>query len=152
MSATDLVLLAHSAATLMMCGLIWFVQVVHYPLFGSVGPADFAAYERDHMRRTGWVVGPLMVAEAATGLALLGTPVATQAPGLVWGALVLLAAVWLVTGFVSAPIHGRLAAGRDGALIRRLVASNWIRTVLWSARGLIALWLLGTALGRPPAV
>jgi hypothetical protein len=29
-----IVLLAHTAATLVMVGVIWFVQVVHYPLCG----------------------------------------------------------------------------------------------------------------------
>ncbi|MFY0528690.1 hypothetical protein ACN28I_37835 [Archangium gephyra] len=39
MPSTPLVLLAHAAATLFMVGLIWFVQVVHYPLFSRVvGP------------------------------------------------------------------------------------------------------------------
>ena len=28
----DFLLIAHTVATLLLCGLIWFVQVVHYPL------------------------------------------------------------------------------------------------------------------------
>ena len=35
--ADVLLLLLHAAATLFMTGLIWFVQVVHYPLFARVG-------------------------------------------------------------------------------------------------------------------
>lgn len=30
-------LLVHAAATWAMVGLVWFVQVVHYPLFAQVG-------------------------------------------------------------------------------------------------------------------
>ncbi|MCK6525129.1 hypothetical protein L6R49_27300, partial [Myxococcota bacterium] len=37
MSST-LLLLIHAAATWFMVGLIWFVQIVHYPLFSAVGP------------------------------------------------------------------------------------------------------------------
>lgn len=67
----EALLLVQSAATLFMTGLIWFVQVVHYPLFGSAGRDIFAGYERAHQRRTGWVVGPPMLVELATALAML---------------------------------------------------------------------------------
>jgi hypothetical protein len=58
-------------------------------------------------------------------------------PWLVVG-LVLLAGIWLSTALVQAPIHGRLARGFDPALHRRLVRSNWVRTGLWTMRGLVA--------------
>ena len=41
---TGLVLLANVASTLILVGLIWFVQVVHYPQFERVGSAAFADY------------------------------------------------------------------------------------------------------------
>ena len=37
----DLVLLLQAGSTLALSGLIWFVQVVHYPLFAAVGRDDF---------------------------------------------------------------------------------------------------------------
>lgn len=51
-------LVVHAATTLFMVGVIWFVQIVHYPLCSRVGGAAFAGYERDHVRRTGRVGGP----------------------------------------------------------------------------------------------
>jgi hypothetical protein len=60
------VLLIHALVTWFMTGLIWFVQVVHYPLMAAVGSPGFAAYEAAHSRRTTWVVAPVMLAEAAT--------------------------------------------------------------------------------------
>ncbi len=65
------VLLANLAATLFMVGIIWFVQIVHYPLFSRVGGAGFAAYSEAHSRLTGLVVGPPMLVEAATTVALV---------------------------------------------------------------------------------
>lgn len=65
MSQTHL-LLAHAAATWAMVGLIWFVQVVHYPLFAAVDAAESPVYARLHQRRTTWVVGPPMLVERAT--------------------------------------------------------------------------------------
>ena len=64
-------LLLQVAATLALVGLIWFVQVVHYPLFAKVGSSSFADYEQSHQRRTTLVVAPLMLVEAATAIALL---------------------------------------------------------------------------------
>ena len=58
MPSTPLVLLAHAAATLYMVGLIWFVQVVHSPLFSRVGADGFVPYAAAHGVLTTWVVGP----------------------------------------------------------------------------------------------
>jgi hypothetical protein len=58
--ADKLLLLAHSAATLFLVGLIWFVQVVHYPLLAQVGTGEFVAYAASHGQawtaRGGWVL------------------------------------------------------------------------------------------------
>lgn len=37
----ETLLYLHAGATLFMTGLIWFVQVVHYPLFLRVGEGNF---------------------------------------------------------------------------------------------------------------
>ena len=145
----ELVLLAHVGATLFMVGLIWFVQVVHYPLFGSVGREVFAGYSRAHSHLTGFVVGPPMLVEAATAVALVirapeGVPFSLPLIG-----LVLLAVVWLSTGFLQSPQHGVLGRGFAAASHRFLVASNWLRTACWTARGLLV--LLMTAALLPPA-
>ena len=134
-----ILLLLHAASTLAMTGLIWFVQRVHYPLFPYAAEGDFRAFAADHQRRTGWVVGPLMLVEAGTATALLFSPLS---PTLVWLGGLLLASIWLSTALVQVPIHRQLAAGFDPRAARRLVATNWWRTVAWTARSAIALALL----------
>lgn len=141
MTAQTALLLTHALATLFMTGLIWFVQIVHYPLMASVGAARFTDYETRHMRRTTWVVGPGMLVEAAAAVALLISPPAGAAT-LAWIGAALLAVIWLSTALLQAPRHRRLIAGFDERLIRSLVAGNWIRTAAWSARSAIALALL----------
>ena len=70
MTTAAVVLLSlHLAATAVMTGLIWFVQVVHYPLFAAVGAEQFVAYEVAHQRRTSFVVGLPMLVEGLTVLA-----------------------------------------------------------------------------------
>ena len=38
----EVLVVAHAAATLFMVGVIWFVQVVHYPLMARVSASEFA--------------------------------------------------------------------------------------------------------------
>ena len=123
----------HLGATLYMTGLIWFVQVVHYPLMGRVGRDGFREYEQAHTRLTTWVVAPPMLIELATGIAW-----AFQAPGRAsFIGLALIGVIWVSTALFQIPAHRRLERGFDASAHRRLVTSNWLRTVAWSARAIL---------------
>jgi hypothetical protein len=141
-----LLLLANVAATLYMVGLIWQVQIVHYPLFAQVGDAGFTAYARLHSNLITLVVGPPMLFEAATAALLLAhRPANIPFSAALLGA-VLLAAIWLSTLLLQVPQHGRLADGFDADAHRFLVLSNWVRTLAWTARGALALWMTAKAM------
>lgn len=131
----------HAVPTLFLCGLIWFVQVVHYPLFAAVGAAQFVAYERAHCRRVSFVVLPAMLAELVLAVGLCW-----QAPPawsiLAWLGLSLLAVVWSSTFLLQVPCHDRLAQQPDRRTMQRLVATNWLRTIAWSLRAGVAVVLL----------
>jgi hypothetical protein len=142
-----LLLLTHAAATLFMVGVIWFVQVVHYPLFDRVGTSDFSAYSTRHTTLTGLVVGPPMILEAVTAVALVVWTPPGISVSLVWTGLLLVAGIWLSTALLQAPRHTTLGRGFDPAAHRFLVTSNWLRTVLWSLRGLVVLCILYLAMG-----
>jgi len=142
------VLLAHAASTWAMLGLIWFVQVVHYPLFARIDAAGFPAYEAAHASRTTLVVGPLMLIELLTAVWLVATmPVGVSRPA-AWTGLALVAVIWLSTALLQVPQHNVLARGFEPAAHALLVHSNWVRTAAWTLRGGLALWLL---LGAMPA-
>lgn len=145
MGAHDLVLVAHAFSTLAMTGLIWFVQIVHYPMFDRVGVDVFAEYEMVHARRTGFVVAPLMLTEAVTSAAIAISPPPGIDPGWAWAGLVMVGALWASTAFLQVPCHRALERGFDARVHRRLVATNWVRTALWTARGFLALGMLGWA-------
>ncbi len=141
------VLLAHLAATLFMVGVVWFVQVVHYPLFARVGPEKFCLYSEAHSRLTTYVVGPPMLIEAATALLLVfrrpeGVSLAATLIG-----LALVAVVWLSTALLQVPRHTTLGSGFDRRAWSGLVLSNWVRTVAWSARGMLVLWMVARVIG-----
>ncbi len=140
-------LLANAAATFFMVGLIWFVQVVHYPLFAEIGEREFAGYHRLHSSRTTWVVLPAMAIELATSWLLLVEPPAGQTALTIAGAILALL-TWVLTGS-AASIHGRI--GRQGpspALLRTLLTGNLLRTVVWTLHGAVVLALLALALDR----
>ena len=136
---SDAVLLAlHLAATAAMFGLIWFVQVVHYPLFAAVGRDSFVSYETAHRRRTTFVVGPLMAAEGLSAVLLIVAPPAGVGLVLPVAGLVLLGVIHMSTVWLQVPRHAELNEGYDEATVRRLVRSNWVRTLGWSGRCAIA--------------
>ncbi len=138
-------LLAQVASTLAMVGLIWFVQVVHYPLFARVGASEFTVYEQEHQRRTTWVVAPLMLTELATAVLLLWyRPPGISQTSVICG-LVLLAILWAVTYTVQVPQHAVLQQHFSPQLQRSLVTGNWIRTVVWTLRGLLVLTMMAFA-------
>ena len=134
-------LAAQAAATLVMVGVIWMCQVAHYPLFADIGSA-LPQYQERNVRLTTRVVGLPMLVEAATVIALL---IWRPAEIPLWTALLgaaLLVVIWAATVLFSVPMHGRLGQGYDVAAHRRLVTTNWIRTLAWSARGVLVLWML----------
>ncbi len=144
------IVLTQIAATLAMTGLIWFVQVVHYPLFTSVGLSGFARYEALHATRTGWVVAPLMVAELISSILLLNPrlrPLPVSAAS-AWLGLALVGVLWLSTGLIQVPLHSQLAAGYSARAVGRLVATNWIRTAAWTARSALVLSWVALLLQR----
>ena len=130
-------LLVHAIATWFMVGLIWTIQTVHYPLFQSVGANEFVAYERGHTRRMGALLAVPAGAEVLTGLGLVWFRPPEVGLGAVLLAGFLLAAVWVTTALVQVPLHRRLSEGYDASSGRRLVTTNWLRTALWSGRGLL---------------
>ncbi len=135
---------AHALVTVMLAGLIWTIQVVHYPLFAKVCEADWVAFERSHQTRITIVVAPLMLTELVTAAMLLLYPT-RNAGWLPAAGAALVAVVWLSTVFVQVPLHNRLERRFDPAAIARLVSTNWIRTIAWTVRAVIALELLRRA-------
>jgi hypothetical protein len=127
-------LLVQFMATGLMTGIIWFVQIVHYPLFRKIPPEGFTRYEQAHTVRTGVVVAPLMILELASAalLPILRIPIAsTHAYLATLGCLLL---IWASTFLIQVPLHGVLEQCPDTRAMNRLVTTNWIRTMLWSAR------------------
>ena len=138
---STLILKAHIGSTLYMAGVIWFVQIVHYPLFGLVGKNEFQTYERSHQTRTTFVVAGPMVIELLSGLYLVWQQSMNNSYPLLLCGLVLLGLIWASTFLIQVPVHEKLSRDSNSGLIFKLVTTNWIRTLAWTARALIVLFL-----------
>jgi hypothetical protein len=119
-----------------MFGLIWMVQIVHYPMFSLVGVNEFPKYASCHQRNISLVVMPLMTVEAVTGAFLV-----VLYPERITFCIAMLALVliWGSTFLIQVPLHRKLAKGFDARNHELLVRTNWIRTILWSFRSFLLL-------------
>ncbi|MCM2372618.1 hypothetical protein [Aporhodopirellula aestuarii] len=129
-------------ATWYMVGLIWMVQIVHYAMFDRVGEEAFQRYAVDHARLITPIVMIPMLIEIVSAAGLIAvSPASVPRLWMVIG-FALVVVIWASTVFLQVPCHSRFAEGFDMQVYRRLVATNWIRTVAWSVRGgLMAFWL-----------
>jgi len=143
-----LTLLFNLTMALLMTGVIWFVQVVHYPLFAGIGEERFVAYQATHARSTTFVVAPLMTIELVTSGLMAIDPPAAIAPWAMWLGLGLTGVTWLATGLLSVPMHTRLEVAFDHDAWHRLVMTNWVRTAAWTAHSALLLVVMAVLLER----
>ena len=137
-----IVLLLNVTATLFMVGVIWFVQVVHYPLMARLPAEKAVGYAVEHQRRTGWVVGPVMLLEALTGLTLLAVHPVGLNFMIAVVAFLLVVFIFYRTGMIHVPQHHVLGRRYDLETCQALVRSNWQRTIAWTVRGGLVLFML----------
>jgi hypothetical protein len=134
---------ANAVLALLLSGLIWTVQLVHYPLFALVGQGEWPRFHRAHGWRVTLLVGWLMPLELVASLALA----ATGSPRwFVVLQLMLVVVIWLVTALAAVPLHRRLEQRHDPVAIAQLVGWNWIRTAAWTGRALLLGWMVGVRL------
>lgn len=139
-------LLVNAAATWFLTGLIWVIQVVHYPLFSYADRASYPAFAAAHSRLITVVVGPMMLVELVTTALLLSLRPAVLPQSWAWGGALLVGVIWLSTALLQVPMHAQLASGYDAQAHGWLVSSNWLRTAAWTLRSVLLLAALSRAL------
>jgi len=138
----DFIFLIHAGATLFLVGLIWTIQIVHYPLFARVGASNYAAYQTAHMSRITYVVAPVMFLELGAAIYFIFADYELINPNYFRFGLALVLIIWASTVFVQSPIHGKLANAFDADSVNKLLLTNWIRTISWTMRGALVLWMI----------
>tara|TARA_Y100000816_G_scaffold107126_1_gene74676 strand:- start:34 stop:408 length:375 start_codon:yes stop_codon:yes gene_type:complete len=118
-----------------MVGVIWVIQLVHYPSFHFIELKQYTTFQRFHMSRISFVVIPAMLTELFTLiLFIISTdPIDT----LVTVSGLLLVLIWLMTAVFFSGVHQKLTLGYDKTVVDKLVKLNWGRTLLWTLRLLL---------------
>lgn len=125
----------------MMIGIIWFMQLVHYPLYAKI-KEGFIEYERSQIRRVAFLVGPIMLIEAITSIILVGVaPIGIQTK-LAALNLILLIFIWISTFLFLMGTHQKLSIRFSKKVLHVLIASNWIRAILWTMKGFLIILMI----------
>ena len=130
-----------------MVGLIWLIQLVSYPLFSYVNVGDFQKYHSRHVKKISPIVALAMTLEASIALILLiFTP--SDSVGLLVINTLLVCLIWVSTAFIQIPYHQRLEFPKNQILYtEKLIKTNWIRTILWTFKLIISIWVLMSFVG-----
>ena len=135
MLPNNFVLLGHLIFTSIMTGVIWIIQIVHYPSFHFIEKELYTAFQKFHMNKISIIVIPIMLAELITGM-MLFLDKSSKSPFLIIS-IIILVLIWLITGVFFTKAHNELIAGYQELVVNQLVAMNWIRTLLWTLRLLL---------------
>jgi hypothetical protein len=109
--------------------LIWMVQLIVYPSFRHSASTTFTDWHAVYSVSISLLVIPLMLAQVA----IIGYQLFIGPNWAAWLAALLVALIWLCTFFQAVPLHGLLGQGIEKEVnTERLIAVNWIRTILWS--------------------
>ena len=130
----------HLVLASIMVGVIWVIQLVHYPSFRFTDREKYVSFQIFHMRNISFIVVPVMILEFLSGLLLVLYH--SNQESLLRISFILLLIIWLVTALFFAQIHQKLSKGYDETLVRNLVSLNWIRTLLWTIRTIIITYCL----------
>lgn len=158
----SLILFSNILVTAFLVGLIWFVQIVHYPIFKEVGKQNFHQFHIAHTTLTGKIVILPMLLELGLSFWLvwegyevdysLRTNDISESIAMRMGnfyfssiiALLLTISLWVLTVWIFVPLHGKLGnatKGYDVEIINKLVFRNWFRTIFWSLRLLVLVYM-----------
>ena len=131
----ELLLKVNLLSTSVMVGVIWIIQLLHYPSFHFINEKNYIEFQHFHMQRISFIVVPVMLIELAS--ALLIAYFFESSLTIILLAFVL--GIWAITFIFFTNMHQKLTNGYDHSIVDRLVKINWSRTALWSLRLIILL-------------
>ena len=121
----------HIISTSIMVGVIWVIQLVHYPSFKYVNESDYIIFQKYHMSNISYIVFPVMFTELITALIILFFGEKSLFFVL---SLICLFLIWVITGVLFTKYHSILKEGKDLMIIEKMIKANWIRALLWTMR------------------
>lgn len=139
-----LLVLFCACLSIFLTGIIWFMQIVHYPLFKY---QSNIAFHKENQKRSAFLIFPLMAIEFVLSLVLLIITIHTH---LFMTILIINILLWLIlisTFLLQAPCHVKLKRHADQShIIANLVLTNWIRTFLITIKSILWIIAIGYAM------
>jgi hypothetical protein len=131
-------LLANLAPALFLAGLAWFLQIVQLPLLAD--RPEFGPWIREHrLRNTLLMTLPMIVELAASLLLYIDSRALPHVTS-----LILTLIIWFATLAGIVPGFNKLTRGYDMIAVNRLIAWNAVRTLCWTARSGILLYIIAS--------
>jgi hypothetical protein len=143
------------AATLLLTGLVWTVQLMSNVILTFSSYDDFSNYPIIYMTNYPVIyiilflilTLPLMGIEGITAIGLAFSPPEKLSRFVVWIGLALVAIGWLITFYLYIPRQGVLIDGFYQEAFEALVSAGWWRTLAWTARSVLVLWMTVKVIG-----
>ena len=117
--------------------LVIITQFITYPTFLHINKDKFSEYHRKYVNKISFIVAPVMLIELLT-LSLIAY---FSGEFLIIKSLILLLVIWLTTFFIMIPSHNRISKSFNKKEIISLINYNWVRTILWSFKLLLIIFL-----------
>ncbi len=127
-------------------GLIWTIQLVHYPSMRYIPKDKFPEYHNFHSTRISILAMPLMLAELVTSIMLWYQNLNNAIQTVFLINLIIVVLIWLSTFLIQVPLHNALSKEKNTEKLSKLILSNWIRTLLWSTRSFLMILFLAFAM------
>ena len=128
----DFFLFLHFSLTFFMTGLIWLIQLIHYPTFSFIEKKQYKQFQNFHMNRIFYLVAPIMILELFSGAYFFFFYFSESIFFSINFILNIL--IWMITLIVFVRIHRKLLDGFKASLYKKLILSNWSRTFLWTSK------------------
>ena len=117
--------------------LVLMTQFITYPTFLYIDKDKFSEYHRKYVNNISFIVAPVMLIELLTLLLIAYF----SKDFLIIKSLILLLVIWLTTFFIMIPSHNKISKTFNKKEINRLINYNWVRTILWSFKLLLIIFL-----------
>ena len=127
--------IVHLIATSIMVGVIWVIQIVHYPSFHFIDLKQYKTFQSFHVSKISFIVIPAMLTELFTLILLIISINPFSIMIAISGIILII--IWLLTAVFFTGLHQNLTSGYDKKIVDKLVKLNWGRTLLWTLRLLI---------------
>ena len=140
------IFLLNLVLSLFAVGLIWTIQLVHYPSMKYIPKDRFPEYHNFHSMRISILAMPLMFTEMVTSIMLFYQNFSNAFHIIFFSNLIIVVLIWCSTFLIQVPLHNSLSKEKDIEKLSRLVHTNWIRTILWTVRSALMISFLTYAI------